>query len=599
MPDAPSLPQLGFAMARRRSLLWSILLPIAVTSLIATLAVLVYLPGFILSTEIRAARERAVATAEQLLKLRGFYSDNVVSKVTGVPGVSASAHHAGIDRVIPAPTTFLADFARYASGSQTTLSLLSPLPWPARQGRKPFDSFQQDAWDTVSKGDGTPFWRVEGEGQQAVLRVAVADRMAKGCVDCHNSHPDSPFKAWKVGDVRGMIEVVQPIATSISEAKVITHQVGMIGAAIATLLLGLVLLLALRVVRPLSDLSRVIGRIAAGEIGVAVPHRGRKDEIGIVAKALSSLQDSQREARGLQLEAEKAAATRLERAARLEQLNTALETDLRRLRAHVAASSTAIHGATQAVENLSGKSVALLKDAENHASALELAGSSVLGRSHAIAEVIHGVHTHLDLIAQRSEQAAFSACAMEERALKLSEDAASIDEVVALIRQVAGQINLLALNATIEAAKAGEAGRGFAVVANEVKILAGRTAAATADIETRSLKIRSAIGDVTTQIGRLSASLAADGEASEQLAADLRRDVGVSSDIEGDMHTVFDEGRAILASLQRLRLEAVMTQDSVTALDQASRQVEEAMLALDSQTAGISRELLNWRAGAG
>ena len=60
-----------------------------------------------------------------------------------------------------------------------------------------------------------------------------------------------------------------------------------------------------------------------------------------------------------------------------------------------------------------------------------------------------------------------------------------ISAVTELINRIAGQTNLLALNATIEASRAGEAGRGFAVVAQEVKTLAGQTAAATHDISKR------------------------------------------------------------------------------------------------------------------
>lgn len=55
---------------------------------------------------------------------------------------------------------------------------------------------------------------------------------------------------------------------------------------------------------------------------------------------------------------------------------------------------------------------------------------------------------------------------------ELRSAALAIDQVTALIMDVAEQTKLLALNATIEAARAGEAGKGFAVVANEVKALA-------------------------------------------------------------------------------------------------------------------------------
>jgi len=45
--------------------------------------------------------------------------------------------------------------------------------------------------------------------------------MGPACVSCHNNHPESPKKDWKVGDVRGIQEVVitQPIAANLFSFK--------------------------------------------------------------------------------------------------------------------------------------------------------------------------------------------------------------------------------------------------------------------------------------------------------------------------------------------------------------------------------------------
>lgn len=86
----------------------------------------------------------------------------------------------------------------------------------------------------------------------------------------------------------------------------------------------------------------------------------------------------------------------------------------------------------------------------------------------------------------------------------LAEHAEAISNVIHVIKEIAGQINLLALNAAIEAARAGESGRGFSVVADEVRSLANRTQGSISSIEEMVITLQTGAQQSTASMSRCS-----------------------------------------------------------------------------------------------
>ena len=87
------------------------------------------------------------------------------------------------------------------------IKLYSTFPFPGRANRV-LDTFQQQAWQQLNLNPDEPYVTVQNKDDQHLVRFAIADRLTEqACVDCHNNHPLTPKTGWKIGDVRGVLEV--------------------------------------------------------------------------------------------------------------------------------------------------------------------------------------------------------------------------------------------------------------------------------------------------------------------------------------------------------------------------------------------------------
>jgi methyl-accepting chemotaxis protein len=142
----------------------------------------------------------------------------------------------------------------------------------------------------------------------------------------------------------------------------------------------------------------------------------------------------------------------------------------------------------------------------------------------------------------------------QEVVRQLSGAAASINEVLNLIGDIASQTNLLALNATIEAARAGDAGKGFAVVASEVKSLATQTARATEDIARQVTAMQQAtdatvgtigtigktVGEIDEICGAIASAMTEQEATTREISANIQTAAAGSRDVSRNMGEVSD-----------------------------------------------------------
>ena len=303
----------------------------------------------------------------------------------------------------------------------------------------------------------------------------------------------------------------------------------------------------------------------------------RKDEIGLIAKALSKTRDNLRDMVGLiaragtnidtnvgvlQATIDKVGGMCEDNSATTQQLSAGMQ--------EAAATTTTI---TSNVENVQ----------ENARGIDKLADEGT--------KLSNEVYERANELAATTEKASKKTMEIYETVKVKSEDAIAashavnkINELADSIMAISSQTGLLALNASIEAARAGEAGRGFAVVATEIGNLATQTSEAVKNIGSIVEEVNSAVVQMSECLTQTTSFL------ETNVLSDYQEFGKVSLQYKDDANTFGDSMSNIKRSVESLAAEIDHIVGAITGIDTTVTESSHGVVNIAEKTTEMAME---------
>jgi hypothetical protein len=144
---------------------------------------------------------------------RTFYTIHVVERLQKGSAAAAAEDWRAKKDTLPLPAQFLMESSELAAktGSRVRYRLISL--WPINPHNGPYSESEKRALDTVRDHPERSVTGTVTVGDQEYFQAIYADRaVTQACVACHNAHPRSSKKDFKLHDVMGGLVIEIPLA---------------------------------------------------------------------------------------------------------------------------------------------------------------------------------------------------------------------------------------------------------------------------------------------------------------------------------------------------------------------------------------------------
>ncbi len=138
---------------------------------------------------------------------RDVYTRHVVERMQSKGIVVASENWMEMN-TLPLPAQFLMDSGRYVGKKGLGIQYRLVSLWPINKRNIATNAFESIGLGTILTQPNRPFTGVTRVGENRYFEAVYADlAVSQACIGCHNAHPDSPKRDFKLNDVMGGIVI--------------------------------------------------------------------------------------------------------------------------------------------------------------------------------------------------------------------------------------------------------------------------------------------------------------------------------------------------------------------------------------------------------